>query len=372
MKYENYTPTELLRELSLAFGPSGCEGNVADILREFVTPYADEVTVDRIGTVIAVYRKSDECELREDSPLVGLLPLTAEKTPMLGADTARLMFAAHMDEVGFMIKSIDGDGYLHIAALSGRDVKVLAGRNVTVGDETKQVKGYFGVKPAHLGGSGNFDSLYIDIGAKDKEEAEKLVSPGDFGTYRSDFVKFGNGFLKGKALDDRLGCTVLCMLLKRLRENNIKLPYDVYFCFTVREEIGASGALTAANKIQPDIGIVIEATAVDGTNGADKYGSVAVQGKGGCVSFMDRSTIYDREVYDFVLETAKKRGIPAQPKCYVSGGNDAGYIHKAGVGAKCAAISAPAQYIHTASNVVKEDDMLSIIDLAYAVMMEMK
>lgn len=365
MKYENYTPTELLRELSLAFGPSGCEGNVADIIREFVTPYADEVTTDRIGTVIAVYRKSEECA-RSAEP--DEEPVTNEGKPEID----KLMFAAHMDEVGFMIKSIDGDGYLHIAALSGRDVKVLAGRNVTVGDETKKVNGYFGVKPAHLGGSGNFDSLYIDIGAKDKEEAEKLVAPGDFGTYRSDFVKFGNGFLKGKALDDRLGCTVLCMLLKRLRENNVKLPYDVYFCFTVREEIGASGALTAANKIQPDIGIVIEATAVDGTNGADKYGSVAVQGKGGCVSFMDRSTIYDREVYDFVLETAKKHNIPAQPKCYVSGGNDAGYIHKAGVGAKCAAISAPAQYIHTASNVVKEDDMLSVIELAYAVMMEMK
>ena len=161
------------------------------------------------------------------------------------------------------------------------------------------------------------------------------------------------------------------MLLKKLREENVKLPYDVYFCFTVREEIGSSGAQTAANKIQPDIGIVIEATAVDATKG-DKYGSVAKQGAGGCISFMDRSTIYDREVYDFVLETAKKHGIPAQPKCYVSGGNDAGYIHKAGIGAKCAAISAPTQYIHTASNVVKESDMLSIIDLAYAVMMEMK
>jgi endoglucanase len=200
-----------------------------------------------------------------------------------------------------------------------------------------------------------------------------MVAPGDFGTYRSDFVRFGpdGAYLKGKAIDDRLGCTVLCMLLKRLREENVKLPYDVYFCFTVREEIGSSGAQTAANKIQPDMGIVIEATAVDATKG-EKYGSVAKQGMGGCISFMDRSTIYDRETYDFVLATAKKWGIPAQPKCYVSGGNDAGYIHKAGVGAKCAAISTPTQYIHTASNVVKESDMIAVLDLAYAVMMEMK
>ena len=365
-KYENYTPTELLRELSLAFGPSGCEGNVADIIKEFIAPYADEVTSDRLGTVIAVYRRSEDCVRTADPDAE---PAAKEGKPEID----KLMFAAHMDEVGFMIKSIDGDGYLKIAALSGRDPKTLAGRNVTVGDETKQYKGYFGVKPAHLGGSGNFDSLYIDIGAKNKEEAEKMVAPGDFGTYRSDFVRFGpdGAYLKGKAIDDRLGCTVLCMLLKKLREENVKLPYDVYFCFTVREEIGASGARTAANKIQPDIGIVIEATAVDATKG-EKYGSVAKQGCGGCISFMDRSTIYDREVYDFVLETAKKHNIPAQPKCYISGGNDAGYIHKAGIGAKCAAISTPTQYIHTASNVVKESDMIAVLDLAYAVMMEMK
>lgn len=363
-RYDNYTPVQLLRELSLAFGPSGCEGNVADIIREFVTPYADEVTSDRLGTLIAIYRHSEEC-VKHDEP-------DSEPSVDLGKpELDRLMLAAHMDEVGFMIKSIDGDGYLKIAALSGRDPKTLAGRNVTVGNEDRKYKGYFGVKPAHLGGSGNFDSLYIDIGAKDKEDAERMVSPGDFGTYRSDFVCFGDGFIKGKAIDDRLGCTVLCMLLKRLREEKVALPYDVYFCFTCREEIGASGAKTAADLIQPDIGIVIEATAVNETNG-DRYGRVARQGGGGCISFMDRSTLYDREVYDFILETAKKHGIPAQPKCYVSGGNDAGYIHKAGIGAKCAAISAPTQYIHTASNVVKESDMLSVIELTYAVMTEMK
>lgn len=111
-KYETYTPTELLRELSLAFGPSGCEGNVADIIREFVAPYADEVTSDRLGTVIAVYRRSvdGDCARSADPDEE---PVTNEGKPEID----RLMFAAHMDEVGFMIKSIDGDGYLKIAAL---------------------------------------------------------------------------------------------------------------------------------------------------------------------------------------------------------------------------------------------------------------
>lgn len=365
-KYDNYMPIDLLRELSMAFGPSGCEGEVAEIIREYVTPLADEVTSDRLGTVIAVYRGSEEAKkARVGDP--DAEPDTIEGVPEID----RLMFAAHMDEVGFMIKSIDGDGYIKIAALSGKNPNTLSGRNVMIGNEKKHVNGYFGVKPTHLGGSGGFDSLYIDIGAKNKEEAESLVSVGDFGTYRSDFVMFGDGMIKGKALDDRLGCTVLCTVLKRLRENNVKLPFDVYFAFTVREEIGSSGAATAANKIKPDMAVIIEATAVDGTAGEDKYGSVARQNDGGCVSFMDKRTIYDRETYDFIMNTASRHNIKAQPKCYVSGGNDAGYVHLSGTGTKCATISAPARYIHTASNVVSESDFNSVIDLAYAAVVEL-
>lgn len=342
---------DLLRELSLAFGPSGCEGNVADIIKENIAPYADEVLTDRMGSVIALYKGTGE---ESDN-------------------VTRLMLSAHMDEVGFMIKSIDENGYIKMTPLSGRDPKTLVGRNVTIGDETRKTNGYIGVKPAHLGGSGNYDSLYVDIGAKNKEDAEAHVKVGDFGTYRSDFVRFGKdgAMIKGKALDDRLGCTVLCETLRRLSTSGTRLPYDIYFAFTCREEIGSSGALTAANKINPDMAIVFEATAVADVDGVEKNSRVAEQGRGGCISFMDKGTIYNEELYQLILETGKKYDIPCQSKNYVAGGNDAGHIHKSKAGVRCAVISAPARYIHTSSNVVRESDFWAICDLTQAVLKEL-
>jgi len=356
-RFASYTPTDLLRELSLTFGPSGCEDNVAGVIREFLAPYADEITNDRRGSVIAAYRKRKEAPASPgaDHPACG-----------------KLMLCAHMDEVGFMIKSIDDNGYLKMTGMASRDPVLLGGRKVTIGDEERKINGFIGIKAVHQGGVGNFDQLYVDIGAPNKEEAGKFVEPGMFGTYRSDFVRFGTDGhkIKGKALDDRLGCTVLCFLMKHLKESEAELPYDVVCAFTTGEEISRSSALTAANLIQPDLAINIEATAVEDIIG-DKYGYVAQQGKGGCVSFLDSSSIASKEMYDFIFRTAEKHNIPVQAKTYVSGGNDAGPIHLSGKGAKTAVISAPTRYIHTASNVIDERDLYSIIELAKALLAEL-
>lgn len=356
MKYEKYSPIELLKELSLAFGPSGCEGNVRDIIREYVTPYADEIITDKLGSLVAVYRK------RKDPGGYSIddEPVNPDGKP----DVTKLMLQAHMDEVGFMIKSIDDKGYLHIAPLSGKDPRTLAARNVTIGDEEKKIPGYFGLKPAHLGGTGEFKDLYIDIGAKDKADAEKYVEIGDFGTYRSDFILFGENDtkIKGKALDDRLGCAILCLVLRHLCETNAVLPFDVCFAFTCREEIGGTSAKTAANLIEPDVAICLESTAVNDLSG-DKFGYVGHQGKGGCLSFMDRSTIYDSELFDFIMKVGKEKNIPVQAKQYVSGGNDARVINRAMAGVRVAALSAPSRYIHTASNVIDRRDFEAMTEL---------
>lgn len=363
-QYETYTPTDLLRELSLTFGPSGCEGNVADVIKAYLAPYADEITTDRRGTVIATYKKRKETPAYDADEEPG----TVTDHP----DCEKLMLSAHMDEVGFLIKAIDGDGYLKMTGMASRDPVLLGGRNVTIGDEERKINGFIGIKAVHQGGVGNFDQLYVDIGAKNKEEAEKYVEPGMFGTYRSDFVRFGTDGhkLKGKALDDRLGCTVLCFVMKHLSETKAELPFDVVCAFTTCEEIGRSSAATAANKIQPDIAINFEATAVDDIRG-DVYGEVAKQGHGGCVSFLDRSSIVNKEMYDFIFAVADKHNIPVQSKNYVAGGNDAGPIHLSGKGAKTVVISAPARYIHSASNVVDERDLYSIIELAKAAIAEL-
>ena len=360
MKYENYTPIELLRELSLAFGPSGCEGNVRDIIREYVTPYSDEIITDRLGSLVAVYKR--RVPVKEYS--IDDEPISPDGKP----DVERLMLQAHMDEVGFMIKSIDKDGYLKIAVLSGKDPRTLASRAVTIGDEERKTQGYFGLKPTHLGGTGDFKSMYIDIGAKDRDDALTRVQIGDIGTYSSDFTVFGEDGtkIKGKALDDRLGCAILCLVLRHLAETKAEMPFDVCFAFTCREEIGGTSAKTAANLVNPDMAICLESTAVNDLSG-DKYGYVGYQGKGGCLSFMDRSTIYDKELFDFIMSVGKEKNIPVQPKQYVSGGNDARVINRALAGVRVAALSAPSRYIHTASNVIDARDYTAMTELLKAV-----
>ncbi len=360
MKYENFTPIELLKELSLAFGPSGCEGNVRDIIKEYITPYADEIIEDRLGSLVAVYKK----RVAEKGYSIDDEPVDPDGKP----DVTRLMLQSHMDEVGFMIKSVDKDGYLKIAPLSGKDPRTLASRAVTVGDEERKTQGFFGLKPTHLGGTGEFKDMYIDIGAKSKDDALTRVKVGDFGTYSSKFVVFGENDtkIKGKALDDRLGCAILCLVLRHLAETKAALPFDVCFAFTCREEIGGTSAQTAANLVKPDMAICLESTAVNDLGG-DRYGYVGYQGKGGCLSFMDRSTIYDKELYEFILSVGKEKNIPVQPKQYVSGGNDARVINRSLAGVRVAALSAPSRYIHTASNVIDARDFDAMTELLKAV-----
>ena len=353
---QDWTTLSLLEELSCTFGPSGCEEAVADTIRAHIVLYCDEILPDSMGGVLARIRGTGAA---------GTGPMTPR----------RLMLSCHMDEVGFMVRSITEEGLLKIASMCGSDTRVLAGRRVLVGDAASQVRGVFGVKPLHLvknedrGNALDIDELYVDIGAESRQAAEEVVHVGDFGTFESDFVSFGkdSGYIKGKALDDRLGCAVLCSVMRQVYERESRPSCDLYFAFTCREELGISGARTAAYRIDPDYAIVLEATAAGDISGTREYRQVAHLGMGGAVSLMDRSTIYDRPFTDWILQVAGEENIPCQIKQYVSGGNDAAHIHKSRTGVRCAAISAPARYIHTASNVVAKRDIESIEQLVMAV-----
>ncbi len=330
---------ELLRELSLAFGPTGCEESVAQILMKKAETFGFDHTYDTMGNL--VYHIPSDKE-------------TAE----------RWMLSAHMDEVGFMIKEITEGGYLKFETVGGIDERVLCGRNVTVGDETRQISGVIASKAIHHQTKEEREKttpikdMYIDIGAKDKEDAERLISLGDFGTFDSEFVIFGedSSFVKGKALDDRLGCAVLLLLMEKLASGEVKTDKDLYICFTVREEVGLSGAQTVAQKLMPDHAIVLECTAVADIADVKPASRVAELGSGGALSLADRATIYDRDFIDLARETAQKNGIPVQVKRYISGGNDAGHIHKSGKGVKCLALSAPTRYLHSPSCVASLRD----------------
>lgn len=320
-KTDMKTFLENLEALSLARGTSGDEGAVKKLIYDEVIGYTDCVAkTDNAGNLI-VFKKG------KNKP------------------KNRLMFSAHMDEVGFIITHIDENGFLKFSNVGGIDSRVIIGKRLLVGENA--IPGLLGSKAIHLVKEDEFknpvktDSLYIDIGADSKEEAEKLVKLGDRAVFDSDFEKFGEDCVMGKALDDRAGCALLMELLKEEAE------YDITVCFTTREEIGGNSAGNAAFTVDPDIAVVVEATSAADVPCVPGEKFVCKQGEGPVVSFRDNGTLYDMELYRFIMELCKEKNIPAQTKHSICGFNDAKFIHQARGGIRPVAVSLPARYIHS-------------------------
>lgn len=338
---------EFLKTLSEAFGPSGCEGEVRRILRERVAPYADRIETDALGNLLVYYYA---------------------KTP----DAPVLMLCAHMDEVGFMITEIDESGLLRFATVGGIDDRVLCGKRVLIGDEHTRISGVILEKPIHLQKEAErtaptpCEKLWIDIGAKDRTDAETMVEIGAFGTFDSAFRAMHGTQIKGKALDDRAGCAILCEVLERLVSERVRTPYSLCFAFTVREEVGLSGAATAAHRLRPERAIILETTAVADLFGVAPEKTVAKLGAGGVLSLLDRATVYPTAFVNEAIHIATEGNIPYQIKQYVSGGNDAGCIQRSRGGVAVLALSAPCRYLHTASNVLDVRDLDAMTELVLA------
>lgn len=331
---------DLLRDLCLIDGISGRE----DRVREYIISRIEgkcEYSVDAMGNIIAFKRGRKRAE-------------------------KRVMLSAHMDEVGFIVSYICDNGYLKFTSVGGVDSKVALGKTVTVGDEG--VKGVIGHKAIHLchgdeeSSVPELNKLYIDIGAKDKKDAEKYITVGDSVHFISDFVEFGENKIKAKAIDDRFGCAVMLRLIEE------EIEYDTYFAFLVQEEVGCRGAGPAVFEIRPDYAIVLEATTASDIAFVEDCDCVCKQGEGAVVSFMDRSTVYNRDMFKGAFSVARELGIPIQTKTTVAGGNDAGAIHKANSGIYTIAVSLPCRYIHSGTCVADVRDMKSCYDLARALM----
>lgn len=328
----------LLKKLSLEFGIAGYESKIRQAIIDELAPYSDkfEAYVDNAGAYI-VHIAS------EDKP--------------------KLMVSAHMDEVGFMITEICDNGRLRFGNVGGINSLVMSSKRVI---SENGVKGAIIAKPIHLQSADERKAvlkpsdMYIDIGCDTKEEAEKLVQLGDYFTFISDYKEFGDGFIKGKALDDRLGCAIMCYAIKEICQKELELNYDLYFAFTSREEVGYSGAFLATEQIKPDYAFIIESTAVGDIQGAPKEKIVAKLGNGGAISFADLGTIYDKDFITYIMNKCKENNVKYQIKQYVSGGNDAANIQKSAYGVKVAVMSAPSRYIHSQSNVIHRDDLDSI------------
>lgn len=329
---------DLLKRLCELDAPSGSENKVRDFILSEIKDYA-ECTVDSMGNIIAFKKGA--------------------RTP-----DKRIMLDAHMDEVGFIVTSVDDNGFLRFTTLGGINPQVVAGRRVRF--VKNGIVGVVGVKPVHLcttdekGKALKITDLYIDIGAKDKEQALSVVELGDSATFEGGIEPFGDNKLCGKAIDDRAGCAILIDMIKS------DLPYDMYFTFTVQEELGLRGAKTAAFSVAPDCAIVVEATTAADISGVSEHERVCTLGQGAAVSFMDRATVYNKELFDLCLKTGKEKNIKTQIKSAVAGGNNAGEIHCSRSGVKTLSVSVPCRYLHSASCVIDKEDLFSVSQLVRA------
>lgn len=323
-----------LEELSEAMGVSGHEDEVRQIITDAIADQVDEYRVDSIGNVIAL-NKGD------------------------GSSDLKVMVAAHMDEVGFMISQIEESGLLRFFKVGGLDDRILPAKMVWIGD--KKVPGVIGAKPVHLTEREERDKaikykkLTIDIGASSKAEAEKLVQRGDYATFATEFVELdpaGESWrtVRGKAFDDRAGCAVLIELL------NTQYPFDLYAVFTVQEEVGLRGARVAAFAVEPDLAFVLEGTGANEIPTKKDISPSTRLGHGPAITVMDRSFIADKRLVRLLIDTAKELGIPYQIKQPGIGGTDAGAIHRTKEGVPSVTVSVPCRYIHSPAAILSLDD----------------
>lgn len=275
---------------------------------------------------------------------------------------SRVMVAAHMDEVGFIITDITDDGFLKFDTLGAVEPSVMSSKKVLIGKD--RLPGIICAKAIHIQSADEVKkphkvkTLSIDIGAESKEDALKYVSIGDYAVFDGEFTPFGDSLVKSKALDDRVGCAALLELMKNDYES------DIYFVFTVQEEIGVRGAKCATHRINPDIALVLEGTTCADISPDNPHRAVTNLG-GGCVmTAMDNAAISNEKYFKFIKELAKEKNIPLQIKRTTAGGTDAGAITLSLDGVKTAVLAVPCRYLHSPVSVAHEKDIESLYNLA--------
>ncbi len=327
----------MLKKLSEAFGPCGCEAEVRNMIVEKLRPYADRMMVDLMGNLY-VFKKGE----------------SSEKT---------LMLAAHLDEVGFIVSEITADGYLKFKTVGGIDPRVMVSKTVVVGEN--RVPGVIALKAVHLQTADErknavrTSSLRIDIGAKDAEDAKKYVKIGDYAAFDTKCMDFGDGLLRGKAFDDRAGCAILCEVIQQTT-----LPYDTYFCFTVQEEAGCRGAAIAANRICPTAALVLEGTTCSDVSGVPAALEVTKLGGGAALSVADGGAYSDIALTKKLYALAQQSGVAVQYKRTTMGGNDLKSIQRSTTGVIAAAVSVPTRYLHSPASVISLKDYESVKEIA--------
>ena len=311
---------KVLNQLNACHSPSGEEGAVAEVIRTLAAPYVDEVYTDTLGNLVCRKKGSGK----------------------------KVMFAAHMDSIGFVITHIDEGGFLRFGAVGGLDAHEVLGAPVRFASGVRGVVAKEGKSEAK---ELKLDNLYIDIGAKDKADAEAQVRIGDTAVY--DTASFLNGRrVFSPYLDDRIACVVLLLAMERLGETD----NDLYFVFTAQEEVGIRGAKTAAYGVDPDYGVAVDVTDSDDIPEPDHLCS-AQAGKGAAIKVMDSSVICHPSVVARLEKLAQEGQIPCQKDILRFGGTDAGAIHQSRAGVYTGGISIPTRYVHTPLEMADSGDI---------------
>lgn len=326
----------LLKELCEINGASGSEDSVREYILEKIKDKCS-CHVNALGCIIAEYKGKPAKN--------------------------KLMISAHMDEVGLIITGINSDGTLNFNSIGGVEADAVIGRQITL---ENGLNGAIGSKAVHnmsedeRKAAPKMNSLYIDIGAADRSEAEKYVSLGDYAYFTCDYNR-SDGYIRSKAIDDRAGCAIMIAMIL---EGDMK--YDCTFTFVTQEEIGLRGARTAAFEAAPEYALVLEATTAADIPESDGDKRCCLLGGGAVVSYMDRSTVYDRGLFNLSKSIAAENNIGWQTKMLIAGGNDSGAIHISRSGVRTCAISVPCRYLHTPCCVIREQDYFDSYALACA------
>jgi len=317
---------DLIETLCRTFGPSGNEGEIRNKISELAQPFSEDIFTDPMGNLIVHKRGSGP----------------------------KILFAAHMDSIGFIVTHIEEKGFLRCGRLGGISAKEAAFTPVRF---QNGIQGVFVKEEKADFEKLKLDECFVDIGAKSREEAAEMVQVGDTAVYHSP-IFCSNGKVVSPYLDNRVSCAVLLLAMERLES----CPNDLYFAFTVQEEVGLRGAKTAAYGIDPDWGIAVDVTDPDDTPGSEKCGTVQL-GKGAAIKVMDRSVICHPDAVKRLEQAAQAAGIAFQREIMKDGGTDAGAIHTTRIGVRTGGISIPCRYVHTPVETVDLSDVEACVKL---------
>lgn len=316
---------KLLEKLVSIYGPSGEEELISNFIRQEISDYVDEIRTDELGNLIARKKGSGR----------------------------KIMVSAHMDQIGFIVTDIDKEGFLRFSNIGGISPDISLSQNVIFKNGTI---GVIFSEPTEESSKIKLENMYIDIGAKNKEEAEKIINIGDMCIYHNTFTHNENVVFT-PYLDDRVGCFVAIEALKRLS----KTENDIYFVFSVQEEVGLRGAKTAAYGIEPDYGIAVDVTAHGDTPKAKRF-AIGLH-KGVAIKVKDNSIITHPDVRNKLVSIAKTGNIPYQMEVLEFGGTDSGAIHVTKTGVPSGVISIPTRYVHSTVEMASKDDIKNSIYL---------